>query len=396
MNAGSNDVWTYTILSGTGALTLTARGKIRARQGPMGVAFAAGSSPVTYIPKFAYVTDRGGASGYTVDASRGGLTLVPGSPFPPGGNLRFVAVDPSGSFAYVVNSGSTFIERVSGSVSGYLIDATTGALAPITGSPFAPGRGPESMAVEPSGRFAYVANFLDNTVSGYTVNSTIGALTPVPGSPFPASFPVSVAVDPTGRFAYVANFARGSVSGYTISATTGALTPIPGSPFAGGPSSLVVVDPTGKFAYVLSGGIWGYTINATTGALTPIAGSPFATGATAQSLAVDPSGRFAYVTTSGGISGYTISATTGALTPIAGSPFAIPGCSGGGMCDSVAVDPSAKFVYVVNFFDYSLVASDVYGESIDATTGALTPIAGSPFPTGSSESTSIAVSGEIH
>ena len=66
------------------------------------------------------------------------------------------------------------------------------------------------------------------------------------------------------------------------------------------------------------------------------------------------------------------------------------------MCDSVAVDPSAKFVYVVNFFDYSLVASDVYGESIDATTGALTPIPGSPFPTGSSESTSIAVSGEIH
>ena len=402
MNAGSNDMWTYTIQPGTGALTPTARGKARARQGPMGIAFAAGSSPVTYTPKFAYVTDvaccggpgeSGALSGYTVDASSGGLTLVPGSPFPTGVTPRFVAVDPSGRFAYVVNSGTTGPRGVSGGVSGYLIDATTGALTPIAGSPFASGRGPESVAVDPSGRFAYVANFVDNSVSGYTINSTTGALMPLPGSPFPASFPVSVAVDPTGRFAYVASFARGSVSGYTISANTGALTLIPGSPFAGGPSSSVVVDPTGKFTYVLtSGGIWGYTINATTGSLTPIAGSPFTAGATPQAVVVEPSGKLAYVSKGyrgeGGILGYSINATTGGLKPVAASPSAF------GIF--VAVDPSGKFAYAVNFFDLLLGGSDVYGESIDATTGALTPIPGSPFATGSKASTSIAVSGEIH
>jgi hypothetical protein len=54
-------------------------------------------------------------------------------------------------------------------------------------------------------QFAYVANFLSNNVSAYSIGSS-GALTPIPGSPFAAGFnPSSVAVDPMGRFAYVAN-----------------------------------------------------------------------------------------------------------------------------------------------------------------------------------------------
>ena len=108
VNAGSNDVWAYTIQPGTGALTVSARGKVRARQAPMGIAFAPGSSPVTYTPKFAYMTDpdQSGASGYTVDASNGGLTPAPGSPFPTGVTPRSVAVDPTGRFAYVANSGA--------------------------------------------------------------------------------------------------------------------------------------------------------------------------------------------------------------------------------------------------------------------------------------------------
>ena len=108
------------------------------------------------------------------------------------------------------------------------------------------------MAVDPTGRFAYVANANSANVSGYTINAITGALTPIFGSPFATgAAPSSVAVDPTGRFAYVANGNSANVSGYTISAATGALTPIFGSPFAAGaaPSS-VVVHPAGTFAYV--------------------------------------------------------------------------------------------------------------------------------------------------
>ena len=51
-------------------------------------------------------------------------------------------------------------------------------------------------------QFAYVANQNSSNVSGYTINATTGALTAIAGSPFPAgALPGSVAVDPTGKFA---------------------------------------------------------------------------------------------------------------------------------------------------------------------------------------------------
>jgi DNA-binding beta-propeller fold protein YncE len=54
-------------------------------------------------------------------------------------------------------------------------------------------------------QFAYVANAGSDNVSAYSIGAD-GALTAVPGSPFAAGFDASsVAVDPTGKFAYVAN-----------------------------------------------------------------------------------------------------------------------------------------------------------------------------------------------
>ena len=158
-------------------------------------------------------------------------------------------------------------------------------------------------------QFAYVASNGSDSVSGYTIDPNTGALTAIAGSPFPAgSFPVSVAVDPSGKFAYVANNSpfsggNGNVSGYTIDPNTGALTAIADSPFpAGAGPASVAVDPSGKFAYVTNapfssgtGNVSGYTIDPNTGALTAIAGSPFPAGAGPVSVAVDPSGRFAYV-----------------------------------------------------------------------------------------------------
>ena len=149
------------------------------------------------------------------------------------------------------------------------------------------------------GQFAYVANFNSNNVSAYTINPSTGALTAIVGSPFTAgSFPRSVAVDPSGKFAYVLN-EGGNVSGYTINPSTGALTAIAGSPFTtGGDPRSMTMNPSGKFAYVadFTGNVLGYTINPSTGALTNIAGSPFAGGPDGlNSVAVDPSGKFAYV-----------------------------------------------------------------------------------------------------
>jgi 6-phosphogluconolactonase len=251
---------------------------------------------------------------------------------------------------------------------------------------------PQSIAVDPTGKFAYVINGgcsggIGGYVSMYTINPATWALASI-GPPvwtYDEDSPGSMTVDPSGKFVYVANPGDpwspdyGSVSMYSINATTGALTytgmlsgNCPGLCF---PSS-VAVDPSGKFAYVASGGagfpfnVEMYTIDATTGALASI--GTIAAGGYPQAVAVDPAGKFIYVVTAsatagspGSVSMYAINAVTGALTStgtIAAGEDPV----------AVAVGLSGKFAYVVNA-DFGS-AGNVSMYAIDATTGALTSI----------------------
>jgi YVTN family beta-propeller protein len=289
-------------------------------------------------------------------------------------NPQAIAVDPTGKFAYVMNGGCS--GGIGGYVSMYTINPTTGALESI-GPPiwtYDYGTTPGSVAVDPSGKFLYVTNsgdpwdLDDGSVALYTINATTGALTPtgtINGNCPRLCFPASVVVDPSGKFAYVVSGGVPfSVEMYTIDVTTGALTSI-GTIAAGTSPVSVAVDPSGKFAYVVNenvgsaGNVSMYAINATTGALTSIGTIAAGTGPT--SVAVDPSGKFAYVTNSGSnnVSMYTIDATTGALTSIGTIAARTDPVS-------VAVDPAGKFVYVTNSG-----SNDVSMYTIDSTTGYL-------------------------
>jgi 6-phosphogluconolactonase len=236
--------------------------------------------------RFLYVANgnSNNVSALTIDNTTGALTAIPGSPVTVGNNPIAVEIDPTGQFVYVASS--EFEDD--GSISGFRIDATTGALTAVTGSPSIIATGAQSIAVDPSGRFVYVPNTVSNDVSRYSIDATTGALTP--GAPVTAgNGPMSIVltVGPTPvifrpRFAYVANLNSDTVSAFAIDAATGALTPAPGSPFAAGVGPIAVtVDPTGRFAYVANAGsndISGYTIDPASGGLSPIAGSPFPAG----------------------------------------------------------------------------------------------------------------------
>jgi 6-phosphogluconolactonase len=188
-----------------------------------------------------------------------------------------------------------------------------------------------------TGRFAYVANRQSNSISGFAIDPGTGALTPLSGSPFASNgtTPTALTVDPNGQFLYVANNGSNSVSAYAIGAA-GALTAV-GSPIAAGtgPGALTV-DPTDHFLFVAnltSNNVSAFAISA--GALTPIVDSPFNAGAEPASLAVDPNGNFLYVTNFNGntVSVFLIDPASGMLSAISGSPF------GTGACRSQSIPP---------------------------------------------------------
>jgi 6-phosphogluconolactonase (cycloisomerase 2 family) len=214
-----------------------------------------------------------------------------------------------------------------------------------------------------------------NSVSVYKVDPATGAVALAPGSPFASGKdPSADALAPGGRFAYVVNKSSNSVSAYKINSTTGALTRVAGSPFpvgdynSSGPNG-IVVDPTGKYAYVTSEvGVTAFSIDTTTGALVRVPGSPFAAARSnfgTAGIAVEPLGRFAYVlnTFDNSISVYSID-KRGALKRT-GSPLdAGQNSNDTGAFASATVEPNGRFLYVTG-------SCCLYVYAIDARTGAL-------------------------
>jgi 6-phosphogluconolactonase (cycloisomerase 2 family) len=157
----------------------------------------------------------------------------------------------------------------------------------------------------------------------------------------------------------------------------------------------LTIHPSGAFLYAVNSAantnvssVTAYAINSSTGALTSITGSPFATGSGAQSVALDPVGKFLYVGNNpdGTVSAYTINQSTGALTGVAGSPFDTGAGAGQKSTYSVNVDPSGAFLYALNG-----TQGNVSAFTINSVSGALTPVAGGPFPAGSEPSAVVTI-----
>jgi 6-phosphogluconolactonase len=277
-----------------------------------------------------------------------------------------IAVDPAGKFAYVANIGC--YDGAGSYVSMYTINPATGTLASIGPPASSQDFNANSVTVDPFGKFVYVANTgdyfdgYDGSIITYAINATTGALAPIgviSGNCPGLCVPFSVVVEPSGKFAYVPN--GDDVTIYSIDPTTGALTSIGGTTVV---ATSVAVDPTGRFAYVTVPGLPGSTGNVSAytiedGVLTSV--GTIAAGTYPKAVAVDPTGKFAYVSnlTSEDVSMFTINLTTGGLTSIGTITV------GGG---SIAIHPSGKFVYVSNR------AGSFSTYSINATTGTLTLI----------------------
>jgi 6-phosphogluconolactonase (cycloisomerase 2 family) len=169
------------------------------------------------------------------------------------------------------------------------------------------------------------------------------------------------------EFLYV-SYGKGLLS-FSINPNTGALTKLSGTPtlFAEGTGSLTL-DHTGKLLYLSTGGsedtygaysaIHGYRI-AANGQLIPLPGSPYQV--TGGNLAIDPFNRFLYALNSPGypntgtVAVYRIK-PNGSLSTVPGSPFPT-----GVDSSSIAVDPFGRFIYVSNFDSKTVSVYSVLG-----------------------------------
>jgi 6-phosphogluconolactonase len=254
--------------------------------------------------------------------------------------------------------------------------------------------GTSNPTLSQTARFVYVTDSQSNSVAGLNVNSSDGSLTPTTqGTVSAGTTPERVASDSGGKFLYVANQGSNNLSVYSIG-SDGSLTAVPGSPFAvTAPAVDVTVHPSGKFVFVAEGspdggtqGVFAFTV-ASNGSLMPVAGSPFAVQKAPTALLTDASGRYLYVAATG-VEAFTIDGNTGALTPIAGSPYQPLSPSGCPTCGTTTVVFNLAIDLHAHLYTADSFAGSIDAFNIDPSTGALSHMSGAPFidrlPTGQS------------
>ncbi len=322
-----------------------------------------------------------GIYAFSVASASGALDAVPGSPFAPNAGGGPIAITRDSKFLYSVDA--------SGKLLAFMIQKD-GSLTPVSGSPFASPEKPEVLTAHPTADFLY-ASGASGKVLAFKIDPISGAASLVFSIDTGGIIPYGAGITPDGQYYYQDSDADEQVEGFSINAMTGALTAVPGSPFQlpgslGSPGNLVI-DPTGKFLYVtnlfslLGYGepTWAYSIDAASGFLTAVPGSPFGSGGRGieATAAIDALGNFLFVSLANYnfpgtncLGASLIDANTGALAAVPGSPF-------GTACGELAADPSGPYLY-------SGGSGLITAYAIDPSSGALTTL------------NSVKVSGEVN
>ncbi|MFO0925510.1 MAG: lactonase family protein [Gemmataceae bacterium] len=295
-------------------------------------------------------------------------------------NPSFLALHPSGKYLYAV--GEVWSAR-GGTVTAFAIDAA-GDLTPLN-QQSSEGAGPCHVTVNKDGTYAFCANYGSGSAAALPIaaNGRLGKATGVvqhKGSSVNKSrqegpHAHSINLDPTGRFAFVADLGLDKVMIYRFDPAKGTLTandpPFVAVKPGAGPRHFAF-HPSGKFAYVineLDSTVTAFRYDAAAGALEAIDSvstlpKGYKGNTSTAEVVVHPSGQFVYGSNRGqnSIAVFTVDAETGKLTPAGrqGKDVKVP--------RNFAIDPTGSFCLVANQDGHSVVVF-----RIDAKTGALTP-----------------------
>lgn len=295
-----------------------------------------------------------------------------------------VPTTPTGNNLYVANGNNT-------NIAGFAISAT-GALSTLPNSPYNNGVAATSLAVTPNNAYLYAAT--SNGIYAYAINSNGSITVQNSGSPVAQDvIATALQVDATGGYLLAAGL--GSAAGaqaigiYQINSSTGALTPQGGSPlllYQGSTSSpstvlptAMLITPSNSLVYVSLAGLGVQVLTLGTGGGLSTGNSPTILPPSKKSsnpadygLASDPNSKFLFVgELNTGLRVLSIG-TGGALTEVSGSPY-----TAGTGPKGVTVNPTGAYVYVLNYG-----SNNISGFSLNAASGQLTAISGSPFSSG--------------
>jgi 6-phosphogluconolactonase (cycloisomerase 2 family) len=334
---------------------------------PYGVSNSAGLSSLVADPtaNFLFGVTQDGIVPYSIDL----VYAVPtaGSVVPIT-NLTALAVDPLGRFLYALQSMNS-----AGNIFAFTINSD-GSLTAVKNSPFPapqPSFGDSGFKVDPTGRFLY--ELAPNGVSEYAINSQTGALTSVGSLMAAGSNPVALTISPNGNELLVSDslLPNDQVWAFNLDSLTGALSQVSGSPLTLGSTQTLLgtsFDPSGKYAFAAeSWFIETLSVNASTGALTSISktlakenAAPLILGG-ANALSYIP--QFAYTTNTGSasVSAFSVNASTGSLTQLnSNTPYAV-----GSSALSLAVVPGVEVVVT----DAAAENIDYFPQNSDGTLG---------------------------
>jgi 6-phosphogluconolactonase len=275
------------------------------------------------------------------------------------------------------------------------MDPATGALAAPELA--AESTNPSFLALDPTNRFLYAVNEVDNfggkksgSVSAFAILPDGGKLKALNQQPSGGTSPCHVAVDPAGKNVLVANYSSGSVEVLPIGKDGSLAAPSEVIQDAGsGPNKgrqegphahCIGFDPAGHFVLACDLGIdkvLVYRFDAAKGKLTanqPPSAS-VAAGAGARHFAFHPSGRFVYVISelNSSVTAFAYDAAHGSMKVVQ-EASSLPAGAHGTSAAEVAVHPSGKFLYATNRGPSNTIA--IF--AIDPETGKLTPAGSEP------------------
>ncbi|MFI2433385.1 lactonase family protein [Streptomyces sp. NPDC018693] len=167
-------------------------------------------------------------------------------------------------------------------VYSYLLDERSGTLREVARARTRPGAGPRHLAFHPGGRYAYLANEVDDTLTVCAYDPSTGRLTigapQSTGSGAGTNYPAQPVVSPDGRFAYLANRGANTLARYAVEADGARLRLLGTVPVAGDFPRQIALSPDGRLLFAAnqrSSTVSVFHVDPDSGGLR-LAGEPFA------------------------------------------------------------------------------------------------------------------------